>query len=238
MKASIVIPAHNEKLSLAATISAALNQDYHDYEVIVVDNASTDMTYEIARSFKGNASGSPTINVVQEPRKGLLWARECGRRAATGQIIANIDADCLPHKNWLAQGVGHLERTGAAAVTGPYDYYDGDLMFRKFSLLSQRFGYRFMNALLQIRLLRMGAIMIGGNNLIRADVLERMGGYNTSILFYGEDVDTAKRVARYGRVLFAPDFTIKTSARRFKSEGTLNISSKYFLYFLKTVFSH
>ena len=68
MKISIVIPAHNEEACLAQTIRCALDQDYQDSEVIVVNNASTDRTEEISRAF-------PEITLINEPRKGLLWAR-------------------------------------------------------------------------------------------------------------------------------------------------------------------
>lgn len=226
MKISVIIPAHNEEKNIADTIKAVLAQDHEDFEVIVVDNASSDRTSAVAGQFP--------VKLVSESRKGLLWARECGRINATGDIIANIDADCLPEKDWLSRGVNSF-KDGIVAITGPYDYYDGAKFFRFTSLFTQRHIYHLMNWFIQLKFIKKGAVLIGGNNFIRADILKKAGGYNTSLTFYGEDTDTAKRVSRYGKVFFNKSLMMKTSARRFKSEGTFTITAKYLFHFFKIV---
>lgn len=228
-KVSLVIPAHNEEFVISETLRAVLAQDYPDFEVIVVNNASKDKTAEVAGQFP--------VKVVHEERKGLLFARERGRVEATGEIIVNIDADCLPEKDWLSRGISHFTHDGIIAVSGPYDYYDGGFIFRNISLMTQRYVYRFMSILLQHPKVRQGAIIIGGNNFIRSDALKKSGGYNTALTFYGEDTDTAKRIAEHGRVVFNPTVVMKTSARRFKDEGTVKITVKYLFHFFKVVFS-
>ena len=228
MKVSVVIPAHNEEASIAETLTAVLAQDYPDFEVIVVDNASTDATADVVRKFP--------VTLIHETRKGLLWARECGRVHATGDIIANIDADCLPEKNWMSKAVPHFNEERIIAVTGPYDYHDGHSIFRKSSRMLQKYAYTTISELVQLPLVRTGAVLIGGNNFIRASVLENVGGYNTSLTFYGEDTDTAKRISPHGKVLFRDRLAIKTSARRFKAEGTLNLTTKYLFHFFKMLF--
>lgn len=227
MKISVIIPAYNEEANIADTIRAALAQDREDFEVIVVNNASTDKTVEIASQFP--------VKLVHETRKGLLWAREAGRKAATGEIIANIDADCLPDPDWLSRGHANFANGEIVAVTGPYDYYDAQPIFRTGSLVTQKVFYPFFNSFFQQ--LKKGAVLIGGNNFIRADIIEKAGGYNTSILFYGEDTDTAKRVASFGKVNFDRSLIMKTSARRFKAEGTLHLMLKYWFHFFRTIFS-
>ncbi|MCX6715708.1 MAG: glycosyltransferase family 2 protein [Candidatus Taylorbacteria bacterium] len=228
MKVSIVIPAYNEEGNIAKTIEAVLAQDYPNYEVIVVNNASTDKTAEIASRYS-------TIKVVDEPIKGILSARERGRITATGDLIANIDADCLPDPDWITRGVAHFIHDGIVGATGPYDYYDGHPIFRRGSLATQKHVYHFMSKLLQSRLIKRGAILIGGNNLIRAKTLAKAGGYTTAIKFYGEDTDTARKIARHGRIVFNPKFSIKTSARRFKEEGTIHLMLKYWYHFFKHI---
>ena len=229
MKVSIVIPAHNEESVIADTLRAVLAQRHPNYEVIVVDNASNDRTAEIASRFP--------VKVIRENRKGLLWARECGRQASTGEIIANIDADCLPDPDWLERGINDLEASHVAAVTGPYDYYDAKPLFRNTSLAFQKYIYRAASHLVQMPFIKQGAMLIGGNNLIRSDVLKRAGGYNTDLTFYGEDSDTAKRVSAHGRIVFNPTLIMKTSARRFKAEGVLSVESKYIYHFFKHALS-
>ncbi len=227
MKISVVIPAYNEELFLAKTIEAVLAQTYPDFEVIIVNNMSTDNTEIIARRYP--------VRIITETRKGLLYAREAGRRAATGQLIANIDADCLPRPDWLPKAARIFDNPRVVAVSGPYDYYDGGIFFRYILLLTQTSLYWLVNYLLN--LFQYGAILIGGNNIIRTSTLTTVGGYNTKIIFYGEDTDTAKRVARQGRVVFSNKLVMPTSARRFHSEGMGRIIIRYFYHFSRVLCS-
>lgn len=227
MKVSIVIPAYNEEQNISRTIEAVLAQDYPNYEVIVVNNGSTDGTAQVASRYP--------VRVVHEPVKGLLSARERGRLESSGDLIANIDADCLPDSGWLERGTRHFRDENVAAVTGPYDYHDGHPFFRRTSLATQKTVYSLMSRFLQSRPIKRGAILIGGNNLIRADVLKKAGGYTTAIKFYGEDTDTARKVSAYGRVIFNPEFSVRTSARRFKEEGTVHLMLKYWYHFFKHI---
>ena len=223
-KVSIVIPAHNEEKFLAATLERVCALDYPDFEVIVVDNASSDRTGEIAETFP--------VKLVREEEKGLLHARERGRVEATGEIIANVDADCLPEADWLKKGIRHFSDPKVIAVSGPYRYFDGSNFFRIASTLIQRHIYPLSSKIMQRN--KGFGIIIGGNALIRAEALRKIGGYDTSIIFYGEDTDTARKVGRQGKMVFDPDFFMDTSARRFKDEGTLKIFALYLYNFFKT----
>lgn len=224
MKISIVIPAYNEEGVLAETLRHATTQAYPDYEVIVVNNASTDGTDAIARSFLN-------VRVVLEPNKGLLHARERGRTEATGELIANMDADCLPAPDWLTRGAQAFVHPHVVAITGPYDYYDGGALFRYSSLFLQTTVYPLLHFIIH-RIFGKGAILIGGNNMVRKSALDHMAGYDTSILFYGEDTDTGKKLAQEGTVLYKNSFRIKTSARRFKKMGVLQVSYLYLMNYL------
>jgi glycosyltransferase involved in cell wall biosynthesis len=226
MKVIIVIPAYNEENRIADTLTAILAQDYNNFDIVVVNNASTDRTAEIAAKFP--------VLVVNEPKKGLPFARESGRKAIEGSdLIANIDADCIPEKDWLSRGVSFFNDPKVVAVSGPYDYYDLTPSLRKFLLFTFIFLSRPLNTLLQLPYVELGGVLVGGNNIIRTAVLKKMGGYNTDILFHGEDTDTAKRVSKHGHIIFNRYFLMKTSGRRFKEEGVLKLSSKY----LKAYFS-
>lgn len=227
MKISIVIPAHNEARTISPSLQAITNQNYPDFEVIVVDNASIDNTREVSEAFP--------VKVIREERKGTMWACESGRRGATGEIISRMDADCLPNQDWLSKGLQHFKDPTVVMVSGPYDYHDASWIFRRFSLFFQRHVYPPVNFLLQK--LRLGAISIGGNTFIRQETLEKMGGFNTNLTFYGDDVDTAKRASRHGKVVFDRDLIIKTStpsALRFG--GGRKKILKYWFHFFKIIF--
>ena len=88
-----------------------------------------------------------------------------------------------------------------------------------------------------MQLLGKVGIVIGGNTLIRAETLHDIGGYDTSILFYGEDTDTARKLSKKGKIVFDTGFVMPTSARRFKDEGVFRVFGLYLFNFFKAAFS-
>ena len=226
MKISVIIPAYNEEESLDKTLDAILASNYPNFEVIVVDNASTDKTSEIAKS-KG-------VKVIYEERKGTMWACEAGRKVAQGEIIARLDADCLPEKGWLSKGARWFADKKVSAVSGPYDFFDSPTIFRYFALGIQKYVYVPIDFFLSA--LRIGGITIGGNTFMRASALEKINGFDTSITFYGDDTDVAKRLSATGKIIFDGSLILKSSARRFKSEGTTKIFILYIFHFFRVMF--
>lgn len=231
IKVSIVIPACNEEAYLGETLRAVCAQECSEFEVIVVDNASTDRTAEIARSFP--------VTVVSESRKGILFARERGRQEAQGDIIVQLDADCRPPQGWLKTGVAFFDDPHVVAVSGFYDFYDANLLFRGASYIVQGVVFRLAHIIVP-RLFRRGTHMVGGNAFIRASALEQIGGYNTAILFHGEDTDTACRLKEAGgKILYRNSILVQSSARRFSAEGALATMLRYFVnYWWVLLFKH
>lgn len=227
-RVSIVIPAYNEGAHIARTLRAAQAQTYPNCEIIVVNNNSTDDTAQQVRAF-------PHVQLVDESSQGILFARERGRRVATGDFIASLDADCLPRPTWIADALEHLNDPAVVAVSGPYDLYDASPTMRLPHLYSQKVFLPIMTRV-AYRLFGRGVIAMGGNTIARASALEAIGGYDTSIKFYGEDMDTANRLARVGRVLYYGRLTMPTSARRYLKHGMARIQGKYFLNFFSIIF--
>ena len=101
---SVVIPAMNAASTLGATLAGLERQDLDDrYEVIVVDDSSDDETASVA------ASGSMPVNVIRQARSGAAKARNRGAAAARADVIAFLDADCVPDPPWLREGMDALE---------------------------------------------------------------------------------------------------------------------------------
>jgi GT2 family glycosyltransferase len=84
--------------------------------------------------------------------------------------------------------------------------------------------------------LRAGSMVQGGNFVLRRDALASIGGFNTSIAFYGEDTDIARRLNRVGKVVFTFKLKMFSSARRLKKEGMLTIGMRYTVNYLWTTF--
>lgn len=95
VRVSIVIPAHNEEHHLRSCLQAIANQTSQPHEVIVVDNNSSDSTAQIAKEF-------PFVRLITEPIQGIVFARNAGFDAATGDIIGRIDADIQLPAGWIA----------------------------------------------------------------------------------------------------------------------------------------
>lgn len=92
---SVIIPAYNAEQFIAETINSALSQTSPAYEIIVIDDGSTDNTAKIVSKFKA------PVNLIQQPNKGVSAARNTGIRNATGDFIAFLDADDLWTPNKL-----------------------------------------------------------------------------------------------------------------------------------------
>jgi glycosyltransferase involved in cell wall biosynthesis len=228
---SVIVCAFNEEQYIAGTLRALLAQSRPPDEILLVNNASTDRTAEIARSIPG-------IRVIDEPRQGLVRARESGRLAATGHILAYQDADCRAPTGWLERVVRRMEDARApAAVTGPYRFYDWDwqgrLLVRAYDLIVAPATH-----VLVQRLLGWGAILYGGNFAVRREALERIGGFDTRIEFHGEDTNLARRLSAVGEIWLVPDCYVSTSARRYRAMGKGAVFGLYVRNFWSELIRH
>jgi glycosyltransferase involved in cell wall biosynthesis len=222
MKFSIIIPALNEAAWISTSLTAVLAQTYENYEVIVVDNNSTDRTREVVEGFM---TLSKKIHLISCPTPGILHARNCGLSAATGDVIVQLDADNIPPKDWLANAAKHFKNEKVVALGGPYEYYDANPLFRYGGLVVQWLTLPLGNYYVQKR--HFGAFMIGGNAFIKKWVLEDMQGYDTNHTFCSEDLVTAREVAKRGYVKFCLDLKVRSSARRHKKLGYAFVQRQY-----------
>lgn len=223
VKVSVILPARNEEAYLAASLAAIQAQDYGEaYEVIVVDNGSTDRTAEIATEMGAR--------VVHEPEAGLPRAREAGRNAACGDILVYIDADTHIPRNFLTRVTTAFAREPhAASVTSPVRFYDGDWSANIF-IFCYFFFYRILN------FLRIVDFVFGGTFALRRDAIERIGGFDVSIAFYGEDADLTKRIKREGRIRYLGGLYSLTSARRYQRQGTFTTVWHYTVNYFSVLF--
>lgn len=225
VKVSVIIPVYNEEKYILKTLNRIISQSYQNYEIIIVNNNSTDATDTIINYFIKTTPTTIPITYVTETRQGTNYARECGRRLSTGDIVALLDADCLPDYEWVENGVKKLSNKNTIAATGAYCYYDANLFLKLFSLITQLSIFKLVNKIIQLR--NKGAILIGGNAFLNKSVLNQVGGFNTNLTFYGDDIDIAIKMSKYGYVSYSTILTIKTSSRRYKACGFWKVNAKY-----------
>jgi len=231
MRLSFVIPAYNEEAYLPACLDSILAQIKDvpgGAEVIVVNNASTDKTREVALSYPG-------VKLVDEPQKGLTFARQAGFKACTGELIANVDSDSRLTVGWVDTVLKAFDaEEKLVAISGPLVYYD--LLPRQRFSVQIFYWVAFMIYVLNRYILRAGSMVQGGNFVLKRSGLEAIGGFDTTISFYGEDTDIARRMNRVGKVEFTLKLKMFSSARRLKQEGMLTIAWRYTINYFWTTF--
>ena len=230
LRTSLVIPAYNEEKYIGECLESALKHSNFD-EIIVIDNASTDRTKQIAQAVAASGKpGASKIRVVTEMKKGLTQARQRGKIEAKGDIIANIDADTRMPAGWFdIMQTEFSQNPNIAVLSGPYIYHD--ISPTKQFFIKTLYWYGLAMTVYWI----VGYMTIGGNFAIRKDVLEKMGGFDTSIQFYGEDTNIARRASKHGKVKFKPTFHMYTSARRLNGQGVWKTGLIYITNFVSEV---
>ena len=227
MKLSVVIPAYNEEKYIGACLDELITTAGNDiYEIIVVDNASTDRTSAIAKSYKG-------VKVVKETKKGLTRARQAGLMAAKGELIAYIDADTHVKKGWFHRVIKEFEKNPRlVCLSAPYNLYD-------VSKWKRMLVWSWWNILAYptYRLL-MQYMVLGASFVAKRSVLLKIGGFDESVAFYGEDTNIARRLHKIGKVKFMRKAFVNSSARRLDTEGWVKTAAKYGTNFLSEVLRH
>lgn len=232
-KIAFVIPAYNEEHLIGpclSTVVAEADRFGGDVEIVVVDNNSRDRTAAVV-------SGFPQVRLIHETRKGPVFARSRGfDEVPDADLIASIDGDTLVPPGWLDVVADEFHRDPRlVCLSGPYIYYDLPALSRAFVE-----AYYFLAAgihFLQRHILRRGAVVQGGNVVLRRSAWVEAGGYDTSIEFYGDDTDIAMRMSRVGNVRFTRRLRMKTSGRRLATEGLFRTGFTYAINFFWVTFT-
>ena len=231
LRISVIVCAHNEARYLPACLHSVLAQSRQPDELLVINNASTDETAAVAARI-------PFVQVIDEPRKGLVMARETGRRHASGDILIYLDADCRAPLTWIARIERRFQQDAdLIALSGPYRYYDWDWWGRSL-IRAYDFTVAPATQLLVKHILRIGTIFYGGNFALRREALEAIGGFDTSIEFHGEDTNVGRRLSAIGKVGLFHDCYLHTSARRYIAMGKREVFRLYIRNFVSELLHH
>ena len=228
---SFVVPAFNEEALIASCLHAIVAEIAHNgcpAEIIVVNNNSTDRTREIATSIAG-------VTVIDEPMRGLVPARRAGCLAASGRLIANIDADTMVPERWLDTVIAEFARApGLVALSGPFIHYDVSRTVRAVVAIFYRLA--FTTYLLVRFVFRAGSMMQGGNFVVLKTALDDADAFNPDFSFFGEDTELARRLSKVGAVKFSFALPAFSSGRRLAGEGLFRVAFQYSVNYLWTVF--
>lgn len=197
---SVIVPTNNGARTIRATIEALLGQavDVH-YEIIVVDNKSTDATRDIVQSYPG-------VRYIFEQEQGVSAARNAGIAASHGEVAAFTDDDCIPEPGWLSGLQQAYQLHPDAWCVG------GKILLDPSAnpvLLSGDCDMRGLLAHVDegdgIELLSFPRIAPSANLAVRREIFSRIGMFNRDLDCSGlmlEDVEFCRRVHRAGGVIY------------------------------------
>ncbi len=223
-KISVVIPAYNEEKYITKCLESIKRQTFRDFELIVVDNNSTDKTAEIARQFGAR--------VVKEKIQGMIPARERGFREAKADIIARTDGDSFVPLNWLSSIFEIFEQDKQIVAVSGGHYTSNGL-----KILSPIINFYINYLTFYLTRFLIGHYQLSGPNYaIRKTAWEKVTVHKDDHLVH-EDMDLACHLATLGKIEFHPEIKTGYSLRRFKRDF-LNSTIDYVTRYFRTILIH
>lgn len=211
LNVSIIIPAWNESERILDCLLNATRQTVMPYEVLVVDNRSTDDTCAIVERFIAEHPEAPVKLLHQNDEQGLIPTRNFGLNAATGDALGRFDADCMIRPDWVEVVSGiFTEDSGAMGATGPVMYYD---------MPSRHFGLRSDNSLRKRMYKADGGqpLLFGSNMALRASAWHQIANEvcRDKADVMHEDIDISLHLlGKDLKTVYSPRMIAAMSARR------------------------
>ena len=184
LKFSIIIPCYNEEKHISACLESIFAMDYPNdqFEVIVVDNGSTDLTREIISQYP--------VTLLRDDHKNVSGLRNLGAAHAAGEILAFVDADCIVSMNWLMKAQNYFERRDVAAWGAPPVIPENATWVQKTWFLVRRKK----EDIQEVEWLE------SMNLFVRKALFLEINGFNESLVTC-EDVDLSYRLGKYGKIV-------------------------------------
>ena len=197
---SLVVPAYNEGPVIQAAMRALLALDYPNYEIIVVDDGSTDDTYEKAMVV-ASESVALEVRVVTKRNGGKADALNTGMTLARGEFVLNMDGDTKLSPNALRACIRHFENPKVGAVAGNVKVINRENMWTRIQALEYVEGLAMARKAQSFG--RVVNIIPGPLGMFRKSVLQQVGGYDRDT--FAEDCDlTLKLLMRGWHIEYEP----------------------------------
>ncbi|MBM3326590.1 MAG: glycosyltransferase family 2 protein [Calditrichaeota bacterium] len=193
LKASILVPGFNEGRVIESSIKSLLQLDYPNYEIIIIDDGSTDDTLEKARKWEGRR-GRVRVRVLTQRNAGKAAALNHGLSVARGDVVVCMDSDSKLSRNTLRMGMRYFIDDRIGAVAGNVKVFNRDNLLLKLQALEYIQGLNFVRrAQAYIKAVN---IVPGPIGLFRRKTLLEVGGWDSDT--FAEDCDLTLKVLTAG----------------------------------------
>ncbi len=197
---SLVVPAFNEGLVIQAAIRSLFELDYPNYEIIVVDDGSTDDTYEKAMEIARESEEVP-VRVITKRNGGKAEALNTGMSVARGEYVLNMDGDTKLSRNTLRACIHHFDNPRVGAVAGNVKVINRENVWTNIQALEYVEGLAMARKAQSF--MRVVNIIPGPLGMFRKSVLQQVGGYDHDT--FAEDCDlTLKILMRGWHIAYEP----------------------------------
>ena len=223
MDISIIIPAYNEEKNLPIIIKALRSQKPKNFEIIVVDNNSSDRTFKVAKKLADK--------VYKCKEQGISPARNFGAKKSSKEIIAFLDADSIPPSTWISEINRVFEKDKNLTMVSGVDFYESNNFLRKTAMNLFSLIIAINNKVLSLFNV---PILIANNFAIKRKVFAKVGGFDNLVV---EDYYLALKLKKLGGVKGIINFNLKVilSGRRFDKLGVFKTIKDWTVPLLKKV---
>ncbi len=224
---SIVIPAYNAAKYISETIGSVLNQSYQEFEIIVVDDASTDNTLQVVR---GLAAKDNRIKLIELPHSGNpAVPRNRGVKESTGKYIAFLDADDIWVRSKLKDQIHALQRNSEADLI-----YSASLTFGDVTPFSSHYELLPLPGKESITyndLIYRGNTITCSSVLVSKAVIQKAGYFDEDPELKVEDYDLWIRISKIAKIYFIPAIHVfyRIHSSQFSADWELKSSRTKYL---------
>lgn len=199
-KVTVIIPTYNRENELKVCLDALSNQTYKNYEIIVIDDGSTDGTKKLVKTYKN-------IKYIYQNNYGPAKARNKGIISATGEILAFTDDDCIPEKDWLKNAVPYFNNPsiiGVEGITMSSDLYSTPTSIATINLHGKKYSTC--------------------NMFYRAEVFKEVGMFDEKFKSaWEEEYELACRILKKGEIKFVDSVKVYHPIRYYNIKSFLKM---------------
>ena len=211
---SVLIPAYNEEFTIARAIESVWSNDYpvSKFEIIVINDGSTDGTKEAVKEFKRTHKNGAKVRLINRPNKGKARALNYAlRRCATGQLVTCLDADTYLNHKALRNAAQYFKNRKTVALCCYADIIEDGTMLALAQRIEYVMSYRYKSGHTHMGV---NYIIPGTGSVFRRRMLKRIQYYESNTLT--EDLDLTMKILankkRDERIDYAPDVVAYTEA--------------------------